>query len=159
MKMKYAAPIFIAMGAVCALWFHHASLGMEDSPVHTEELVFVAKDGKQHKFNVEIADTPARQEIGLMFRKSMDGGAGMLFEFGLPARPIAFWMKNTLIPLDIVFIDAAGRIVNIAANAVPQSLTPIPSGGPVTGVVEINGGEAKSLGIKAGDKVVHPFFR
>jgi len=105
-----------------------------------------------HKFAVEVATTPEQHEQGLMFRRSMAADAGMLFDFGTPA-PQTFWMKNTLIPLDMLFVGADGRIVNIHERAVPLSTDMIPSAGPVRAVVELNGGTAARLGIRPGDRV------
>ncbi|MDB5723873.1 MAG: hypothetical protein JWQ16_627 [Novosphingobium sp.] len=104
------------------------------------------------RFRVEAARSPSEQERGLMFRTQMGVNEGMIFPFN-PPRPAAFWMKNTVIPLDIVFIGADGRILNIAANATPYSLAPIPSAGVTAGVLELIGGRAAQLGIVAGDKV------
>ena len=109
------------------------------------------------RFQVEIADTPASRERGLMFRKSVAPGYGMLFDFR-EERPVAFWMKNTLVPLDMIFIQADGRILSIARNTTPHSLEPVPSGGPIRGVLEIAGGRAAQLGILPGDKVRHRIF-
>jgi uncharacterized membrane protein (UPF0127 family) len=106
----------------------------------------------QHHFTVEVAATPEQQETGLMFRTSLAGDRGMIFPYDPPI-DASFWMKNTLIPLDIVFIGANGRIVRIAANATPMSLDPIPSGAPVSGVLELRGGRAAELGIREGDAV------
>jgi uncharacterized membrane protein (UPF0127 family) len=104
------------------------------------------------RFRVEAARSASEQERGLMFRTQMGANEGMIFPF-IPARPAAFWMKNTVIPLDIVFIGPDGRILNIAANATPYSLAPIPSAGVTAGVLELNGGRAAQLGIVPGDKV------
>ena len=109
-------------------------------------------------FTVEIADTPASRERGLMFRKVMAPERGMLFDFKAP-QEVAFWMKNTLIPLDMLFIAADGRIVSIASNAAPMSETPIPSGGEVLGVLELKGGRAGEIGASPGDRVRHRIFR
>jgi uncharacterized membrane protein (UPF0127 family) len=108
----------------------------------------------KHRFTVEIAATPDQQERGLMFRRSLAPDAGMIFPYA-PAQDVAFWMKNTLIPLDMIFIRADGRIARIA-NAEPMSLEPVPSGEPVVAVLEIAGGRAAELGIKAGDRVEWP---
>ena len=94
---------------------------------------------------------------GLMFREKLGPYDGMLFDFYKDA-PVSFWMKNTLIPLDMVFIAGDGTIKSIHANAVPHSTETIPSQFPVRAVLEINGGSAKLLGIKPGDKVLHPIF-
>ncbi|MBI1401121.1 DUF192 domain-containing protein [Hyphomonas sp.] len=110
-----------------------------------------------HKFTVEIADTPDSIREGLMFRESLAPDAGMLFDFG-EVRPAAMWMKNTLIPLDMLFMDADGEVIAIARNAVPGSLRSLGPGVPVRAVLEIPGGRAKELGINPGDKVTHPIF-
>ncbi|QCN94251.1 DUF192 domain-containing protein [Azospirillum argentinense] len=113
--------------------------------------------GGKYRFDVELAETPAQQAQGLMFREKMAADAGMLFIYDRP-QPASFWMKNTLIPLDMIFIGADGRIVNIHANAVPQSLDAVNSAGPVKGILEINGGMSARLGIRPGDRVVHSTF-
>jgi uncharacterized membrane protein (UPF0127 family) len=105
-----------------------------------------------HHFTVQIAATPDQQERGLMFYHSLAGDQGMIFPYE-PPQEVAFWMKNTLIPLDIVYIRANGRIARIV-NAAPMDITPLPSGEPVSVVLEIRGGRAAELGIKEGDKVV-----
>jgi uncharacterized membrane protein (UPF0127 family) len=110
-----------------------------------------------HKFTVEIADTPDSIREGLMFRESLAPDAGMLFDFG-EVRPAAMWMKNTLIPLDMLFMDGDGEVIAIARNAVPGSLRSLGPGVPVRAVLEIPGGRAKELGINPGDKVTHPIF-
>jgi uncharacterized membrane protein (UPF0127 family) len=93
-----------------------------------------------------------------MFRKYLPKERGMLFDFPVE-QPVMMWMKNTYIPLDMVFMDHNGRIVGIARNAEPLSETIIPSGAPAAGVLEINGGEAAELGLKTGDVVHHPLFK
>ncbi|HEX6441466.1 MAG TPA: DUF192 domain-containing protein [Stellaceae bacterium] len=110
-----------------------------------------------YKFSVEVATTPEQMEQGLMFRKSLATDAGMIFDFKTP-QPAMMWMKNTLIPLDMLFVDAQGRIVNIHERAVPGSLETIGSSAPVRAVIELNGGTAARLGIKPGDRVVFPIF-
>ncbi len=109
------------------------------------------------RFRVEVAETEASRERGLMYRKSLAPDRGMLFDFKTP-QPVAFWMKNTLIPLDMLFIAPDGRIIAIARNAVPYSDTPIPSGGDVLGVLEIRGGRAAEIGIEPGDRVAERIF-
>jgi uncharacterized membrane protein (UPF0127 family) len=98
-----------------------------------------------------VAASPEQQERGLMFRKSVAPDAGMIFPYN-PPQQVAFWMKNTLVPLDIIFIDANHKIARIT-NAQPLDLTPLPSGVPVSGVLELAGGRAAELGIKEGDTV------
>jgi uncharacterized membrane protein (UPF0127 family) len=122
-------------------------------PVAMERLTIATAEGAR-EFSVEVAADEATRERGLMFRKEVPPGTGMLFDFN-PARPVAFWMKNTLIPLDIIFIGVDGRIMNIAERTVPQSLTPVPSEGAARAVLEIAGGAASRLGIRPGDRVQH----
>ena len=108
-------------------------------------------------YRIEMAVTQAQREQGLMFRTSLPARWGMLFDFG-ETRDVAMWMKNTLIPLDMLFITEDGRIVRIEANAAPQSLTIRPSGMPVRAVLELAGGETARAGIRVGDRLIHPLF-
>jgi uncharacterized membrane protein (UPF0127 family) len=105
-----------------------------------------------HRFTVEVAETPEQQAQGLMNRQSLGPDRGMIFPRNPPG-DASFWMKNTLIPLDIIFIRADGTIARIAENTVPLSLDPVPSLEPVVAVLEIPGGRSAELGVKAGDKV------
>ncbi|MEF2074966.1 DUF192 domain-containing protein [Consotaella aegiceratis] len=104
------------------------------------------------------ADTPDERATGLVNRNSMPADHGMLFEFG-ESRPVTMWMKNTLIPLDMLFMDEDGRVTRIATNARPLSLALIPSGEPVRYVLELNGGSAARYGAAVGDQLVHPVIR
>lgn len=110
---------------------------------------------RKHSFTIEVARTPRQQEIGMMYRTSMAADEGMLFPFPRP-RLASFWMLNTYIPLDLVFIDENGRIESIISNAEPHSLEPLQSRGPVVAVLEIAGGQAEKLGLAVGDQVLHP---
>lgn len=112
----------------------------------------VESRGKSHNFAVEVASTEAEQAKGLMFRTEMAANEGMIFPRKAPA-PAAFWMRNTVIPLDIIFIGPDRRILNIGANARPYDETPVPSTGPVIAILELNGGRAAELGLAPGDKV------
>ncbi|WP_044008366.1 DUF192 domain-containing protein [Leisingera methylohalidivorans] len=114
-------------------------------------------DWGQAGFAVEIADTEAERAQGLMFREELPRGAGMLFVYDSP-QPAAFWMKNTLIPLDIIFLNEHGLVTSVHENAVPGDLTPIPGGGAVFAVLEINGGLARAYGIAAGSQMRHEVF-
>jgi uncharacterized membrane protein (UPF0127 family) len=116
----------------------------------TEPLTIHSANGA-HGFTVEIARTPDQQEIGLMFRRSLPPDRGMIFPYD-PPFPASFWMKNTLIPLDMIFIRADGRIARIA-QGVPESLDPVPAGEPIAAVLEIRGGRSAELGIREGDRV------
>ena len=119
----------------------------------SEPLTIVSQSGR-HAFQVEIADEPGERATGLMNRYALAPDAGMLFDFG-EARPIDMWMKNTYIPLDMVFIRADGTIHRVAANTVPHSLATVSSGAPVRFVLEVGGGTAARLGIRRGDRVEH----
>ena len=122
-----------------------------------EKLVIVTRDGQEHVFNVEMALSPDQEVTGLMFRRSVPEDGGMLFDWGAP-RDSKMWMKNTLVPLDMVFINADGTIRSIAENTVPQSLAPIYSRGPVRATLELAGGTTAQLGIRVGDKVRQRIF-
>lgn len=144
------APARAILGA--CLFVLLACAGPKDvSTLPVTEVVVESEKGPQH-FTVELATDSASQERGLMYRKSLAPNAGMLFDFYY-TMGLTFWMKNTYIPLDIIFIRADGTIANIAANAEPMSTKQIPSKGGVRAVLEINGGRAAELGIKSGQKV------
>jgi uncharacterized membrane protein (UPF0127 family) len=113
----------------------------------------VHRGNRKLPFRVEIARTGTEQMRGLMFRTAMGANEGMLFPSDPPRKGVAFWMKNTVIPLDIIFIGPDRRVLNIAARTVPYSLDPVPAAGPVSAVLELVGGRAAELGIVPGDKV------
>jgi uncharacterized protein len=121
-----------------------------------ETLDIVTKSGV-HAFTVELASTDAERSRGLMFRKSLPVGHGMLFDFHHD-QPVAFWMHNTYISLDMIFIRGDGRILRIAENAKPLSDRLIPSGGPVRAVLEVIAGTAREFDIAPGDRVESPIF-
>ncbi|ODT75754.1 MAG: hypothetical protein ABS76_33370 [Pelagibacterium sp. SCN 64-44] len=108
----------------------------------------------EHVFTVEVVDTPETRAQGLMYRQELAPDAGMLFDFK-EERPVSFWMRNTYIPLDMLFIGADGVVKNIHVNARPHDTTSIPSDGPVQFVLEIPGGRSVELGLAAGDSVEH----
>jgi uncharacterized membrane protein (UPF0127 family) len=118
----------------------------------------IASKSGVHAFQVEMAITPEEKERGLMFRRELPEGQGMLFDFQAD-QPVAFWMKNTYIPLDMLFIRGDGRIARIAENTEPLSERNIPSGAPVRAVLEVIGGTAKKLGIAPGDRVAGSIFK
>ncbi len=121
---------------------------------HTLEIV--TKNGV-HVFAVELARTDEERARGLMFRKQLPEGRGMLFDFS-PEQEVSMWMKNTYVSLDMIFIRADGRILRIAENTEPLSERTISSGGRVRAVLEVVGGTARKLGIAPGDRVAHPLF-
>jgi uncharacterized membrane protein (UPF0127 family) len=122
-----------------------------------EKLVIISHDGKQHVFDVEMALTEQQQTVGEMFRKSTNPDGGMLFDWGF-ARPSQMWMRNTLISLDMVFINADGTIRAIAENTTPRSLAVIDSHGPVRATLEIAAGTTARLDIRVGDTVKQRIF-
>ncbi|MDB5579816.1 MAG: hypothetical protein JWR80_4992 [Bradyrhizobium sp.] len=121
-----------------------------------EPLDIISKSGV-HKFSVEMAVTDAERAQGLMYRKELPDGQGMLFDFR-KEQELGFWMKNTYIPLDMIFIRADGRILRIAENTTPLSEALVPSRGQARAVLEVIGGTARKLGIAPGDQVAHPIF-
>jgi uncharacterized protein len=121
-----------------------------------ETLEIVSKNGV-HAFSVELATNEAERARGLMFRKELPEGHGMLFDFEHD-QPVSFWMHNTYLSLDMIFISGDGRIVRIAENAEPMSDRLIPSGRPVRAVLEVIAGTARKLGIAPGDRVESPIF-
>jgi uncharacterized protein len=128
--------------------------GANGFAIGTGTLVLKTGSG-EHSFNVEVATTNQERAIGLMFRRSLPADAGMLFLYDR-AQPAAMWMKNTLIPLDMVFIGTDGKVHRIEQNTEPFSMELISSDGPVVGVLELNGGAAAKIGLKRGDTVVYP---
>jgi hypothetical protein len=143
--------LLAAIGFVIALL-----LGVGSRAADNSVLEIASKSGV-HIFTVEIADTEAAREKGLMYRRSLPEGTGMLFDFH-QEQDVAFWMQNTYIPLDMIFIRGDGRILRIAQNAEPMSTRQIPSGGPVRAVLEVIAGTSRKLGIAPGDRVAHPIF-
>lgn len=162
--MRVKAPFALALLAVAACSPSHAdspksqfqaqavspAAGEQRHPV--SNLAVIPLSVGRHKFVVEVAASRAEQARGLMFRSQMGRDEGMIFPFD-PPRPASFWMRNTVIPLDIIFIGPDRRVLNIAADAIPYDETPLSSLGPAAAVLELNGGRAAQLGIKPGDLV------
>jgi uncharacterized membrane protein (UPF0127 family) len=126
-----------------------------DLLVFAKSQLTIATDGGARVFNVELATTENQREQGLMYRSTLAPDAGMLFVYDHPQQ-VAFWMKNTIIPLDMLFIGGDGHIVSIHERAVPFSEETIPSGADAQDVLEVNGGTVDRLGIKIGDLVTGP---
>jgi uncharacterized membrane protein (UPF0127 family) len=155
----------IALGAFFALAGPAAAIPQMD-PAHCKgqpqlkplEPLQVATAKGTFRFQVEIAATPTQQEYGLMCRKSVAPDRGMLFVFPHAAQQ-AFWMRNTLIPLDIVYIAADGRVVSIVKHAQPLDETPLPSAGPALATLELAAGRADQIGLAPGDRVTHKAFK
>ncbi len=150
-------------GLALALLLGGAARAQDDDPtgpqpaLPTETLTILGDDGKSHVFTVELAITEEQQDTGLMFRTSVAANAGMLFPWDQP-QVSQMWMKNTIIPLDMVFIGADGTIKAIAENTVPYSLNPISSGVPVLATLELQAGITAADNINVGDKVIAKQF-
>jgi hypothetical protein len=151
--------------APAALWWRLAVAALavfllvRSAPVlaqATEPLTVVTSTGR-HVFQVEVMRTPEQRARGLMFRQHLPRDRGMLFDFE-SVQPVSMWMQNTYIPLDMVFIRADGTVARVAERTEPLSTRTIPSGEPVLGVLEVNGGIAAEIGLKAGDRIEHPLF-
>ena len=145
-------PWIALAAAVAALVF----IGTGAQAASIQPLEIVTKTGVQ-VFSVEMATTEEEKTTGLMYRKELADGKGMLFDF-TPEQEVSMWMKNTYISLDMIFIRADGRILRIAENTEPQSTKIIPSRGLAKGVLEVIAGTAKKYGIEPGDRVGHPLF-
>ena len=145
-------PLFAAFALSLVLPLTACGSGASEADrAATVPLTIAAADGT-HRFRVEVARTAEEQAQGLMFRTGLPADGGMLFPFEKP-RIASFWMKNTLIPLDMIFVRADGSIDRIAENTIPQSLEPVVSGGEVAAVLELAGGTATRLGIDETAKV------
>jgi uncharacterized membrane protein (UPF0127 family) len=122
-----------------------------------QQTLEIASNTGVHVFSVEVADNDAERAKGLMYRKELAQGRGMLFDFHRD-QEVSFWMQNTYIPLDMIFIRGDGRILRIEENTEPLSTRLIPSRGPVRAVLEVTGGTARKLGIAPGDRVAASIF-
>jgi len=152
LKCRLLPPLAMVLG----LWVLSLSANAAE-PFRWDRLTIVTATA-EHGFRVEVAETPRQRSQGLQHRRTMDSDAGMLFDFQT-VEPVTMWMKNTYVPLDMLFIAADGRILKITRDTAPLDLTPIPSAGLVRGVLEIRAGTAVKLGIKAGDRVSHRIFQ
>jgi uncharacterized protein len=148
---------FLALLPVVTHAWAEADTSKAQPELPKETLVIVGKDGVTHTLNVEMALTLDQQTVGEMFRPSVPPDGGMLFDWGMP-RESTMWMRNTIAPLDMIFINADGTIRSIAENAVPQSLATIASRGPVRATLEVAAGTAARLNIRVGDTVKQRIF-
>jgi len=154
MRLPALQPLFLFLLLLFALT--QASYSQQEK-LPIQPVTVRMSDGTEHIFQSEMALTQQQQAQGMMFRTQMAPDDGMLFIFG-EVRRASFWMRNTLIPLDIIFVRANGRIANIVANAAPETDSHRRSTGRVAAVLEIPGGRAAELGIKAGDLIIHPLL-
>jgi uncharacterized protein len=152
--LKAARPIRSSLLSLAFLAF--AAIGALAEDMRVEEVVVVTKTGR-HAFQAEIADTPEQRSKGMMFRTELASGRAMLFDFG-KERPIAMWMKNTRVALDMIFIRADGSVVGFKKDAVPESTAVISPKFPALAVLETVAGTAERIGLEVGDKVEHAMF-
>jgi uncharacterized membrane protein (UPF0127 family) len=150
-RSRLAAHATLLAAATLVAVLAHAAPALEELGNFPRATVEIASGDRVHRFDVWVADTPERQAQGLMFVRDLAPDAGMLFVHDAP-REVSMWMKNTYIPLDMLFIDRNGRVVRIAHETTPHSLESITSGAPVTQVLELRGGEAARRGIAVGDR-------
>ena len=148
-----------ALGLAAILFAAGCALPAVQSPASAAapDTIEIVTSSGVHAFSVELATNAASRALGLMFRKSLPEGHGMLFDFKTD-QPVQFWMHNTYIPLDMIFIRGDGRILRVAENAKPMSDDLIPSGGPVRAVLEVIAGTARKLHIAPGDRVTGSIF-
>jgi len=159
MKSLSLGVLYILLAVFCGSLGQHSVAFAVEAPVAFESSTLSIRTGHEsHAFRVEIARTDRQRARGLMFRRSLPRESGMLFLFD-SSQMVTMWMKNTFIPLDIIFINDKGVIVHIAKSTVPHSLDYIPSKAPVVSVLEVNAGIAERLDIQVGDRVEHAFFR
>jgi len=153
LSKRFIAVVLVLWG----WWGSAAALAADDIVFATDDLTIETQDGQRYDFKVELAVTPQQRQRGLMYRQDMAADAGMLFLFDREA-PRSFWMKNTFIPLDLLFIDAEGVIVSIAPDAIPHDESPIPSHVPAAAVLELNAGTVENLGLSVGDHILYRTF-
>lgn len=154
----HGAATALALAALFAVNAAAQELTVEPLDAFPRSSLEIESPSGRQRFEVWIADTGSRRAQGLMYVEQLAPLHGMLFLYREP-RVVSMWMKNTLIPLDMLFVAADGRIIRIAPRTTPHALASITSMGPVTGVIELAGGEAERLGIQTGARVLHPAFR
>ena len=161
--MRFSRSLLFAFGFAAALAGAmvlagpaQAQSAPQTQPTTTEPLEIVTASGR-HSFAIEVMRTDEERARGLMFRRFMPADRGMLFDFKTE-QPVMMWMKNTYIPLDMIFISRSGAVTHIAANTEPLSERTISSGPPAFAVLEVNAGVAAKIGVKPGDRLVHGLF-
>jgi hypothetical protein len=152
-RLFLVAALALPLG-IASLSTHADPAPMPPGP--TEPLTIVTASGP-HKFAVEVARTDAERELGLMYRKTLAPDHGMIFAFG-SMQPVMMWMKNTFIPLDMIFMDQSGHVVAVLANTKPQSEEILSPWKPSYSVLEVNAGTAAKIGLKVGDQVQNELF-
>ena len=148
-------PFFISIFLV---WFFPSNAYTQKYQEFSKSTIIINSLGKYHKFSIELALTPLQQAQGLMYRTFLPKDSGMLFDYGSP-KLIRMWMKNTFIPLDMIFLNQQGRIIKIVERTIPKSESIISSSFPARAVLELNGGTTEKLNIRVGDLVKHEIFK
>lgn len=156
-RRSFVQAVLGSMIAMALARADRAALAAGSETFSVLSVVILSRAGR-HRFRVELAESPSQRMQGLQGRRMLDADAGMLFVFDAPS-VAAMWMKNTYIPLDMLFLDEFGGIVAIAENTQPMSLQPIQPLEPVKAVLELNAGTAARLGVTLGDRVLHPFVK
>jgi uncharacterized membrane protein (UPF0127 family) len=157
LSLSFMAAPLLALALAASAGAQPAEPTAAQPKLPTAKLEIIGRNNVKHDFTVELALTEQQQQTGEMFRTSVPADQGMLFDWHTP-RDVPMWMKNTLVPLDMIFIGNDGTITHIEENAVPQSLAVIPSGGPVRATLEVQGGLTEKLDIRVGDKVKGAIF-
>lgn len=157
-RSRYVCGILLMMGLAGYVFSGQSSAQLQKLQTFEKSKLAIQTKSGRHEFVVEIARRPKQQAQGLMFRRKLAPDAGMLFLYGTAERA-SMWMKNTLIPLDLIYINGTGKIVGFHERAVPQSLEVITSKQPVRAVLEVNAGIVARLQIAIGDTVAHPAFQ
>ena len=147
----------LSLGVLAVVLPDHRPATAQDATAFARTSVTIETQSGLHRFTVELAQTPAQLARGLMGRRSLAADAGMLFFYPRPRR-VAMWMKDTLLPLDMVFVRSDGKIDSVVERTTPMSLASIRAQGTVRAVVEVNAGTVKRLQMKAGDRVIHQLF-
>lgn len=163
--VKMSRFIFLVMAAAALTWDAQAKQWTPREPLDPKKAQSLAESpltisggGNSHRFTVELADDDEERGIGLMHRGQMEADHGMLFDFFTPRR-VAFWMRNTFIPLDMLFVKSDGEVVSIIENVTPHSEDTVGPDRPVRAVLELNAGTVKKLGLKVGDVIHHAAFK
>ena len=151
MILKFLFAALVAVPAACQPTANPVALERSVAGLDQVPLTIVS-GSKTHRFMVEVARSVEQQQMGMMNRSSLAPDRGMIFPYD-PPQPVAFWMKDTLISLDLIYVAPGGKILRIEANAVPLSLDQLPSGGPIEAVLELAGGRSAELGLEPGDQV------
>lgn len=153
--LRALAAGLVAAIAIIYFFGNGSNAGPDRNPVGPRSSLSIETSTGVYPYQVEVVDNDASRALGLMYRREVESGTGMLFDMGV-TRDVAFWMHETYVPLDIIFITEGGKVASVVHDAKPQSDQQLPSGSPVRFVLELPAPEAKRIGVAAGDRVSHP---